>query len=123
MRTLTNPSITHVTTASSIPGTPWSTRLLAALGFLLALAVVCVAISRQLAISTAQMYMRQHYNTTVELPVRTIRPEFLTGTTASGKPLPPLGFCWTIELESGGSQAEITINPWTHDIVDWSAQL
>ena len=123
MRTLTNPSIPHAAPASSLPNTPWSTRLLAGLGFLLALGVVCVAISRQLAISTAQMYMRQHYNTTVELPVRTIRPEFLTGTTASGKPLPPLGFCWTIELESGGSQAEITINPWTHDIVDWSAQL
>lgn len=109
---------------SSLPhphGSPWGARLLAALGFFLAAAVVGLCFSGQVAVARAQDYLRTRYHAPVEIPIRRVRPDFRTGPTATGAPLPPLGFCWTVELDAGSVDAEVSISPWTHEVVDWEA--
>jgi hypothetical protein len=105
------------------PPAPWTSRALAGLGFLLAALLVVLAVSRHLAMTQAQSYLQSHYRVNLELPVQNVRPHFLTGSTHSGRPLPPLGFCWAVELDVGTSEAEVMVNPWTHEIVDWDADL
>ena len=101
---------------------PWSVRFLALAGFLLALAVGGLFISQQLAVERARTYLKSRYKTNLEVPVRDIRPYFVF-QPASGNPAPPLGFCWTIEVETGLTRAEVVVNPWTHDVVDWNVDL
>jgi hypothetical protein len=103
-------------------GSSWGTRFLAALGFFLAAGVVGLGFSGQIAMAKAQDYLRTRYHAPIEIPVRRIRPDFLTGPTATGEPLPPLGFCWTVELDAGSAEAEVSISPWTHEVVDWEAE-
>ena len=101
---------------------PWSVRLLAAGGFLLALAVGGLFFSQQIAVEKARNYLKGRYKTNLEVPVRDIRPDFVFAP-ASGNPAPPLGFCWTIEVETGLTRAEVMVNPWTHEVVDWNVDL
>src|SRR5688572_25649212 len=92
---------------------PWSTRVLAVAGFLLALAVAGLFFSQQLAVEKARDYLKARYKTNLEVPVRDIRPDFVFNPS-TGKPAPPLGFCWTIEVETGVTNGEVMVNPWTH---------
>ena len=101
----------------------WAFRVLAALGFVLAVTAVVMIVSRQVAIDRARGYLRQRYNVNVEVPVRDVRPEFIQGPLASGRALPPFGFCWTVEIEGGLVSADGTINPWTHEVVEWRVDL
>jgi len=98
-------------------------RLLAGLGFLLGFAVLGVLGSAQFAVTRAESYLRDRYQARIELPVRQIRPTLLTRPPPTGQPMPLLGFCWTIELDAGASQAEVTIDPWSHEVLDWQAEL
>jgi hypothetical protein len=101
----------------------WGSRLLAGLGFALALILGGLAVSRQTAMTRAQNYVRDRYNTDVEVPVRDVKPTFIDGPTRAKRSRPPFGFCWTIQLEAGSSQAEVTIDPWTYEVIDWEAEL
>jgi hypothetical protein len=101
---------------------PWGTRIFAALGFLLALGAVVLGITRQLAIQAAQSYLRDRYHADVEAQVRSVRPEILA-QSGTENPLPPLGFCWSVDLQVGTSHAKVSIDPWTREVVDWSAEL
>jgi hypothetical protein len=105
------------------PGIPWSTRLLAVAGFLLAVSAAGLYLSQQIALDRARNYLRDKYNANLELPIKDIRPDFVAGATASGKPLPPLGFCWTIVIETGVAEGEVLINPWNHEVLDWRMDL
>jgi hypothetical protein len=116
------PDLEATTDRARHTGPSLQLRLVAGLGFLAAIGVGALLFSRQLAITGAQEYLRLHYNTEAEVPVRSVRAEFLDDTTLEGK-TPPLGFCWTIELDAGPSRAEVTINPWTREVIDWHAEL
>ena len=97
----------------------WGMRLLSALGFVLAATGATLIFSRQVAIDRARNYLRQRYHINVEVPVKDVRPELLQGPLRSGRSLPPFGFCWTVEIDATVIHAEVTLNPWTHEIVDW----
>ena len=123
-----NPSSNEPNTHRRTQGAPSSgpslqLRLVAALGFLAAIGMGFLLLSRQLAVYGAQEYMRAHYNAESDVPVRAVRAEFLDEASVGGRPVPPLGFCWTIELDAGPSRAEVTINPWTREVIDWHAEL
>lgn len=107
----------------ALPPVSWSTRLLAVLGFVCAGLVVTLAVSSQLALIEAQNYLRKRYRIDLDLPVKQIRPNLLSPPVASRRPLPPLGFCWTVELDSGSIQAELSVNPWTREIIDWDIEI
>jgi hypothetical protein len=101
--------------------TPWSTRLLAGLGFALALALLGLVISRQIAVAKAQAYVKRKYH--ADIDIRGIRPDFLLEKSSTGRSTPPLGFCWTIEIDAGPALLEVSVNPWTHEVVDWRGEL
>lgn len=102
---------------------PRSTRILAGCGFLLAALVLALFVSSQLAVLEAQNYLRKRYRIDADLPVKEIRPALVSEPLASNRPLPPLGFCWTIELDTGFVQAELSINPWTREVIDWQIEI
>lgn len=99
-------------------GTPWGARLLAAAGFLLAGLVVALIISQQVAYDRARDYLRDRYHMNLDVPVKSLRPDLLSGPTTSGR-VPPLGFCWTAEIETDLVSGEVMLNPWTHEVVHW----
>lgn len=105
------------------PPVPWTTRLLAALGFAGAILAIALVISSQMALLEAQNYLRKRYRLNLDVPIKQIRPNLLIGPVASRRPLPPLGFCWTIELDSGPIQAELSVHPWTREILDWKIEI
>ena len=107
----------------SLPPVSRSTYCLAALGFVATACLIGLVISSQLALLEAQNYLRKRYRVNLDVPVRHIRPNLLTGPVASRRPLPPLGFCWTIELETGSIEAELSVNPWTREIIDWNIEI
>jgi hypothetical protein len=97
----------------------WSVRLLAVLGFLLLGAVGAVFASQQMAVDKARGYLKGRFKTNIEVPVKSIRPDFVFEPT-SGRAAPPLGFCWTIEIDTGVGSGEVMVNPWNHEVVDWN---
>jgi hypothetical protein len=101
----------------------WSSRLLSGTGFLLAGGLLLLLMSGHVATAKAQNYVRDRCQADVDVPVREVRADFLTGPTASGRPLPPLGFCWTIEFDAGSAEAEVSVSPWTHEVIDWRGSL
>lgn len=103
--------------------TPLGTRLLAGLGFVMGALLLGLYFSQQAALDRAESYLRNRYRLNLDIPVKRVRADFLTTPIHAGRNLPPLGFCWTVELDAGNSQAEVMINPWTHDVVDWRAEL
>jgi hypothetical protein len=98
---------------------PWATRLLAVLGFVLAGGVGAIYTSQQMAVEKARGYLKSRFKTNLEVPVKSIRPDFVFDPS-SGRPAPPLGFCWTIEIDTGVGSGEVMVNPWNHEVVDWS---
>lgn len=100
----------------------WSVLLLAALGFILAVATGVLFFSQQVAIEKARGYLKSRYKTDIEVPVKDIRPDFVFDPS-TGKPAPPLGFCWTIEVDTGVASGEVMVNPWNHEVVDWHVDL
>lgn len=108
-----------VLTGREKPRACWTTRLLALLGFLLLGASGAIFTSQQMAVEKARGYLKERFKTNIEVPVKSIRPDFVY-ETASGKPSPPLGFCWTIEVDTGVASGEVMVNPWNHEVVDWN---
>lgn len=106
-----------------LPPVPWSTRVLAGLGFACAALAIFLMVSSQLALLDAQNYLRRRYRVNLDVPIKQIRPNLLSEPVASRRPLPPLGFCWTIELDTGSIQAELSVNPWTREIIDWNIEI
>jgi hypothetical protein len=114
--------MTHTATAVRAlekPRTCWTTRLLALLGFLLLAGAGALFTSEQMAVEKARGYLKERFKTNIEVPVKSIRPDFVYETD-SGKPTPPLGFCWTIEVDTGVASGEVMVNPWNHEVVDWN---
>lgn len=114
-------------TASAVPLAPekraaWAPRLLAVAGFLLAGGFIMLGFSQQVAAEKARGYLRTRYKANIDVPVRHIRPDFVFDPS-SGKPAPPLGFCWTIEVDAGVASGEVMVNPWNHEIVDWNVDM
>jgi hypothetical protein len=103
--------------------TSWGARLLAGLGFLLALACLAVFISYQVVMLRAEDYLKERYHANIDVPVKRVRPEFLKAAAESERPLPPLGFCWVLELDGGKVAGEVTVNPWTHEVLNWSTNI
>lgn len=114
-------------TAAALPlekrPVPLSSRLLAAAGFVLAIALAVLFVSQQIAVEKARGYLKSRYKTNVEVPVKSIRPDFLFEAPETGKAVPPLGFCWTIEVDTGVAGGEVMVNPWNHEVVDWRVDL
>jgi hypothetical protein len=103
------------------PEVPWSTRLLAVLGFLLAALVLGFLVSRQVAVANAENYLRKRYGVDIEVPVSQIQPCIVSKARSADRPLPPFGLCWSVRLTVGKREAEVMINPWNDEIVDWRA--
>jgi hypothetical protein len=97
----------------------WSHRLLALLGFVLAIGMGTLFTSQQIATEKARNYLKDRFKTNIEVPVRAVRPEFVF-QTSTGRPAPPLGFCWAIEVETGIANGEVMIDPWSQEVVDWN---
>ncbi len=102
---------------------PRSSLLLAGLGFLLAALMLALFLSSQLAVLEAQNYLRKHYQIDADLPVKGIRPTLVQEPLASNRPMPPLGFCWAIEVDADFIQAELSVNPWTREVIDWEIEI
>jgi hypothetical protein len=103
--------------------TPWGTRLLAGLGFVLAVGVLAIFASYQMVLLRAEDYLKERYHANIDVPVKRVRPEFLKTVAEPGCPMPPLGFCWVLELDGGKVTGEVTVNPWNHEVVDWRTDI
>jgi hypothetical protein len=101
------------------PGVSWSVRLWAALGFLLAVALGGLFLSQQIAVERARNYARSRLKVDLDIPVQAIRPDLVGDDLELLSEPPPLGFCWTIEIEAGIATGEVLINPWNHEVVGW----
>lgn len=96
----------------------WTCRVLAVVGFLLALGVGTLFTSQQIAAEKARGYLKSRFKTNIEVPVRSVRPDFVF-EPSTGRAAPPLGFCWAIEVDTGVANGEVKVNPCTHEVVDW----
>ncbi len=96
----------------------WLSRALAILGFVLLFAVMLGCVSRQLAIERAQSYVRSQYHLDLELDVTGIQAVLVTPAAGSTRRLPPLGLCWVAQVAAGPVRAELTLNPWTGEVIE-----
>jgi len=108
--------------AAPARATPWGTRLLALLGFLLAIALGGLFLSQQIAVEKARNYARNRFKVNLDVPVHAVRPTLISDDIELTAAPPPLGFCWSIELETGLAAGEVLVNPWTHEVVGWRLQ-